>query len=510
MVKVMLLSFIAMACITSCKKRSENVSAAKRYEYDDSTCTSTMKFRNSGPFKSVTACRLAALASYGEQILTQTKDHDDVQNIATSRLFDIYGINQSDRAKVKIPGTTQLKEVYRITPTVGSLCFNDEESSNLYWDNWFVDKISGPKKQIEAIAEFIAEHHALLGGVNDGPFSFRQVEFCPADKLNAKMKYSQGKLEIGIPKDGRSFAFYNTAELKKMWDSGEIFSEAFKAEGMSNEVKEYLFGRNKNYEKIWQIMNPTGLVRTTFRSGLSSNAKAGIEKIRSSAASILKAEKSATGSGESDATAEVLSDNSDDISQFLESQLGVSTDAEAKGLKLTSNDNLKVGPLSVYNNHLNAQSLKLLKKIIETKKMGQFLKEWSCRLDNKILANQVSAIAQTAICRAVDSQMNVKYNLKNAFINIANFHNIDVCAGFSIGGLQDYVAPVVDPANARHKSDFNFEVEADGWLNVVTGDNVNVTALIEVGKQSVARTIQTKSFVDALEHTAANKTASCN
>lgn len=46
------------------------------------------------------------------------------------------------------------------------------------------------------------------------------------------------------------------------------------------------------------------------------------------------------------------------------------------------------------------------------------------------------------------------------------FHSINIFDGFSICGLQDWVAPVGDLATVRHKSDFNFGVEAGGYLGL--------------------------------------------
>lgn len=479
-------AFGIILSLSHCKSRQNESASAKRYEYDDGQCVAAMTF-DSKKYSSVTKCRLAALDAYGQAILSQTSDKDDVQNIASRRIFDVYGINASDRAAAKLPGVVSLKEAYSIGPTMGSLCFNDEESTNLYWENWFVDKISGPKKQIEAIAEFVAEHHALMGGTNGGAFSIRRIEFCPISVLKAKMTYSAGLLTIGLPKKLKSYTHYSANELKGMWDRGEFFLDESVQKTLPQQLREYLYGKNPIMTQLWQVLNPTGAVRSNLRMALHSGANETAINI-----------KKYFGKPWTHET----------IGSVLERLVGIKLVEQGKAVQLSPKTNTPEATQVVYKNVLTEKNLSDLTKVIEQNKFGTFLQEWTCQLDNRQTANEASAIAQAAICRAKNENVKIAYKLKNALVNVANFHHIDVCAAFSYGSTGQYIAPdAID--GVRDANTFSFEVEAEGTVNVVTGDLVNVTALTDLGKRSVAHTIETKGFVEALQSTLGETKSSC-
>ena len=81
---------------------------------------------------------------------------------------------------------------YRITPKQGGTCFSSSENpieSENFWNN----QVEPLRKQIEHVAEFLAQYHVDLDGQDPGPFGVKDVELCPITVTDGRNHAFNGK-----------------------------------------------------------------------------------------------------------------------------------------------------------------------------------------------------------------------------------------------------------------------------------------------------------------------------
>jgi hypothetical protein len=440
---LILVIMVAWSCRTT-----DSESDLDRVKYQDASS------KDIGPgkkFENWTEARLQALAEYGEQLLAATQDADDIQNQTNQRIREIYNLKKGDEAAFARLQVEKLKDVYTITPRRGSQCFSEEgDGRDLFYGGGatsvFVDSLTGPKKQVEAIAEFLGEYHALMGGKNSGIATIQRVEFCPDSVWKFKMAYKGGVLSIGLPHHTLSYGFYNSQQIMQMWDSGEFLQSSLPPD-VAKSAKTQI-------GMLWSLINPIGAFRIALRRGLLDRSVELAERIRG------WLNRKATVAGMM---------------------------PELQGL--------------VYEQILSAENRARLADLEKAGKSADLLRNWSCIANQPSSLNHVSAIAQAAICKAKQRNTTVKYDLKATLVNVANIHQIDVCAAFQVGTFDDRFLNQQPVQIVRENEEFRYEVNATGVVNVVTGDLINVTALMDIGHHATAKTLESLTFDRAIAAT---------
>ena len=441
-----LFSFIGLVSCTlpSCKSRTDDdnlkrvqLSTIRAEQLAKQKCESQSDKTNQN---------LCFLNEYGKALLSLKNDSDDISVIVETEL--------------KKRGITSFLPMssYAIGPKLGGACFSTG-SYPVEKETFWSDQIEPLRKQIEHVAEFLSQYHLDLNGMDPVVFAIKKVELCPITITSGKaMSFHGSTLTIGLPVKwtiSKNYGWYSYMDLRKMWDHGDFFEKTY---SIKNVVTDLFSGDETPV--IWQIANPVGMARNTLRQTLRSKGDNLVQ----------------------------------DLKKFSTIAKDTTPDNRFNSLKSV----FKLNPSSefVQSPFIPAVIEETNPKVKEIFNQGpakqrSFLDEWQCLAeelrDSSILGNA----AVGGLMESADS-VHIKYDIKAAWVAVANFHDIQV----------DFLTAFSEHKNfielpKQSSKDFNFEVNASGKVVVVTGDRVNVNAAVSILRYSLERSLHSESYFEA-------------
>jgi len=269
--------------------------------------------------------------------------------------------------------------------------------------------------QIAAAGEFIANFHISVLGQDVGAFQLREVEIRIARGWQKLFLFDSGKLLICLP-DGWGMPFFfrglSYLEMKRLWQQGNPIFPGLKA------------------KVLWQLINPIGYFRSNLRSSLRLAAEQ----------QVLVVDRILTRFGWKSPGESLPS-----ISDFKGAAIAYlrSTKANELGLNL----DLLLRERSETD---VAQLLALFQKYLaDPQQMEALIEAGSLSLQAEIMQER--------------SQVDIKMW---GFVNVGNYHRIDVAVSLSGGYLSKYIQ--VLPREVQVKA-----VQV-GFVNVYTIDDITV------------------------------------
>lgn len=287
-------------------------------------------------------------------------------------------------------------------------------------------------QQIDEIVYFIKDFQIGVLGQYNSLFHIYEVEFITGKKINQLFKLESGKLLIQIPYINLRFlnSRLSCQTIKNLWNQGKHFE------------------KNSPFYKYWWLFNPIG----EFRSNLRGMLLLAISK------KILKIDKILTECS--------FWEQSERKTQFLSHQIG-----DISNL----NHNLAAS-------QIHTAILAFLKATVNEEKLGvnleQILKEQDDATLVHLLAllknnltdpSQIDEIisAGVLILKEVMEEEESKVHVKMlGFVNVGNYHRIDVALSLSSGYLKQYIE-VLPRKTAINTTLF-------GFVNVYTIDDITV------------------------------------
>lgn len=440
---------VTTVLISGCKPRGDNSSSQfKRAQFAQAKAEESAQ-RQCQSASDATNRNICFLAAYARTLLSQTSDYDDISNQVKEKL-------EQKGIKKFLPMST-----YRITPKQGGTCFSSKSNpieSESFWNN----QVEPLRKQVEHVAEFLAQYHVDLDGQDPGAFGIKDVELCPITITDGrKMALHGSTLTLGLPLKGvisTTYGWYSFIELRKMWDGGEIFEQQY---SVKQSVVNLFVGQQTPF--VWQLGNPVGQVRNTLRQFLRTRGTdlvSRLEKLRSSPSQLSKEDH-----GKTIRTVMHLTESSPEAMQNYIPQV----------LKET-----KLG----------------LDEVLNAGKGADLISEWLCLVENSVSSSEISSAAVGGLMERSDST-NVKYDIKASWVAVANFHNINVDV---FGAFSQQSRFIESPKSSSQN--LNFQVKAEGRVVVVTGDQVNVSAAMNFLLSSVQRSLQSETLYRAVRNVA--------
>lgn len=446
---VVVVSTLIASFAASCKPRGEGGSSqVKRIQFTQTKAAESAQ-RKCQSASDVTSRNICFLSEYAKALLSQTSDYDDITNQVKEKLVQ-KGI------KTSLPMSS-----YRITPKQGGVCFNSEShpiESESFWNN----QVEPLRKQIEHVAEFLAQYHVDLDGQDPGPFGIKDVELCPITITDGrKISLHGSTLTIGLPVKGvisTTYGWYSFIELRKLWDSGEIFERHY---SVKQAVVDLFAGKQTPF--IWQLGNPVGQIRNTIRQFLRSKGQDLIQRLEK-----LRASPSRLSSVEQGKTIRAVMHLDESSPESKQNYIP---------------DVLK---------EVNVK----LDEVLGAGKASDLVAEWLCLVERAVSSPEISNAAIGGLMERSDST-NVKYDIKASWVAVANFHNINVDV---FGGFTNQSRFIESPKSSSQN--LNFQVKAEGKVVVVTGDQVNVSAAMNFLVESVQRSLQSETLYNAVRNVA--------
>lgn len=438
-----------VAVVSACKsRRDQDTSKAKRVQYTQAKAAESAQ-RKCQSLGDLTNKNICFLAEYGKALLSQTSDYDDISNQVKEKL-------EQKGIKKFLPMSS-----YRIAPKPGGTCFS-EKSNPIHSENFWNDQVEPIRKQIENVAEFLAQYHVDLDGQDPGAFGIKDVELCPITITDGRKVSLKGStLTIGLPVKGvisTTYGWYSFVELRKMWDAGDIFERSY---SIKQAAVDLFAGKQTPF--IWMVGNPVGQVRNSLRQFLRTKGSELIEKLEKLRAS--RADLPPEEQGKTIRTVMNLDDSSHDSKQNYIPE--ILTDAK---------------------NSLDG--------ILNTGKGKDLITEWLCLAEKSVNSSIISNAAIGGLVERSDTT-NVNYDIKASWVAVANFHNINVDV---LGAFSNQNRFIESPRSSNQS--LNYQVKAEGKVVVVTGDQVNVSAALNFLLASVQRSIQSDTLHHAVKNVA--------
>ncbi|NET05963.1 MAG: hypothetical protein F6K16_14935 [Symploca sp. SIO2B6] len=280
-------------------------------------------------------------------------------------------------------------------------------------------------QQIEVAADFIRDFQIGILGQRQGIFQLYEVEIAIDHYLRNTLIFEAGKLSIYIPYCQSRFLgrYLQDQELKKLWNRGKHLA------------------KDSPVRKIWWLFNPIGEFRSNLRASLVLAAQKqilGIDKLFLKFG-LTELSDSYTQPPENLAVDDKNSSFKDSVITFLKA----SVNEEKLGLDLElalkeQDDSKLVQLLNLYRKNLTNSTQ--MEELIET-----------------------SALSLQEVIHQEQSQVKIKMF---GFVNVGNYHRIDVELNLSSGYLKKYVEII--PRKAEVKA-IQF-----GFVNVYTIDDITV------------------------------------
>lgn len=316
------------------------------------------------------------------------------------------------RRQITLSKILKLEDAYKISFDIGNnISLNFLESQLL--------------KQIEVAADFIRDFQIGILGQRTGLFQLYEVEIAIDNQLRNTLVFAAGKLSIHIPYCQSRFLgrYLQDQELKKLWNLGKHLA------------------KNSPIRKLWWLFNPIGEFRSNLRTTLVLAAQKqilGIDKLvlKFGLADLSDSDAQPPGNMTVEQTSSSFKDS---VITFLKA----SVNEEKLGFNLelalqNQDDSTLVQLLSLYRENLTDSAQ--IEELIET-----------------------SALSLQEVIHEEQSKLNLKMF---GFVNVGNYHRIDVALNLSSGYLKKYIEIV--PRKTEIKA-LQF-----GFVNVYTIDDITV------------------------------------
>ncbi|NEO97532.1 MAG: hypothetical protein F6K58_02230 [Symploca sp. SIO2E9] len=280
-------------------------------------------------------------------------------------------------------------------------------------------------RQIEVAADFIRDFQIGILGQRTGIFQLYEIEIAIDHHLRKTLIFEAGKLSIYIPYCQSRFIgrYLQYQELKKLWNRGKHLA------------------KDSPIRKLWWLFNPIGEFRSNLRATLVLAAQKqilGIDKF------VLKFG---------------LADLSDSDAQPPEN---LTLDYKSSSFK----DNV----IAFLKASVNEEKLGLnLELALKDQDDSSLIKLLNLYRENLTDSAQIEELIETSALslQEVIHEEKSKVNLKMfGFVNVGNYHRIDVELNFSSGYLKKYVEIISRKAEVKA---IQF-----GFVNVYTIDDITV------------------------------------
>ena len=280
-------------------------------------------------------------------------------------------------------------------------------------------------KQIEAAGYFIRDFHIGILGQHNSIFQLYEVEIAIERHVSNSLSFESGKLFIQIPYWQINFFdhYLSYQELKKRWNQGEHLPSV------------------SPVRKVWWLFNPIGELRSNLRSMLLLAIQRqilGLDKLMLKLGLVDSTEGSSVSVTE-DGSQEKSRSLKESTVAFLkanvnEEKLGINLDLVLKN----QDEKTLVNLLGLYKDNLADPSQ--MEELIDT-----------------------GLLILQDVIQEEQSQVDIKMF---GFVNVGNYHRIDVALKVSAGYLRKYVELI--PRKAEVKA-VQF-----GFVNVYTIDDITV------------------------------------
>jgi len=308
-----------------------------------------------------------------------------------------------------------------------SVEFPDEAGCNP-WTNDLLGRDKTYKERLEAqavsAAAFLSDFHFRMLGSNISLFKLRKIKVCVGshDVSAPSIAYDRARFQLTLyigPKQAPNVPVlpirrnnlhpYTLDDLKEAWKNGDHFGKKYV-------VGDFFDARKNPVRVYWNFLNPIGEVRTALRDGIR------VAALKS--ASALRALKDSEGA------------------------VGL----KAKMLALLGDD-AAVGA---------ADAAKIL----------NVTEAWVAKLEKPEAAEEMAfAALSSGLEHAIESSKTSVKRKQWGFVNVENFHKIDV--SFSTGDVPQYRETVQVPDN------LDIDVTQVGFVNVSTTDRVEVDVALK-------------------------------
>jgi len=282
-------------------------------------------------------------------------------------------------------------------------------------DNLAVDRVRGGlEKQIDAIAQFLTTFHIGILGQPTRLMPLYEVELIVEKRRKLKLSFDLGTLTLYLPYGKLRSRYWNEADLKTAWHQGK-------------HLKNYY---PRSLRQLWWLFNPVGVFRFNLRSVVVLAIQKqilGIDRLLMQI-SAPEPEKQGNPSEFKSRAIAFLKQN------IREDKLGIDL-------------NIALNPYS------DRALLQILKQYKENLRDPQNLEE---------ILDAGSFILQDTLTKE-QSRINIKML---GFVNVGNYHRIDVELHLSFGYLRKYVQVI--PRQTEVKA---LQL---GFVNVYTIDDITV------------------------------------
>ncbi|NET84081.1 MAG: hypothetical protein F6J94_19825 [Moorea sp. SIO1F2] len=331
---------------------------------------------------------------------------------------DLEVIESLQRRKISISNIIPLEQVYKISVKIGkNIPFKSGKKLAL--------------QQMEAVGEFLQYFQISILGQPTSIFQLHEIEIKIDKIFTPGLTYEAGKLLISIPDSSLPFQsrYLSDQELKNQWNKGNHLS------------------KKSLSRKAWWLLNPIGEFRTNLRTVLWQAAQKqilGIDKLLLKFGLIDRYDRSEQSSAQP---------------SLLFNQ---NTQPQDQGFR--------EGAIALIKNSVNEEKLGIdLEVVLKDQDEATLGKLLGLFRQNLADAGQIEELIEAGaltLQQAVfheQSEIDIKMF---GFVNVGNYHRIDVSLNLSAGYLKKYVELI--PRKAVIKA-IQF-----GFVNVYTIDDITV------------------------------------
>lgn len=304
-------------------------------------------------------------------------------------------------------------------------------------------------RQIEAVAAFLRDFQIGVLGQRTTLFQLYEVEILIEKKTRFSLVYNAGKLIIYLPHWQVRWLdkYYTYPQLREAWDTGEHLSP------------------RSPLKTVWWLFNPLG----EFRSSLKATLMLAVQK-------------------------QVLG-----LDQLL-FRFGLLDVPEAdKKAENAIPKNFKQGVIRYLKTVVNEQTLGVdLEMILHQKgdrDLLKLLKQYQDTLTDPTHLEEIIDVASLSLREALREEQ-AKVDVKMlGFVNVGNYHRIDVDLKITVGYWRKYVEVIPRKTEIR-------AIQV-GFVNVYTVDDITVTPTFQQGVKidfetaALEKTLQDTGVLDA-------------
>lgn len=294
------------------------------------------------------------------------------------------------------------------------------------WTNGLLARDREYKERLEAqaavAAAFLSDFHFRMLGANVSLLKVRKIKVCTGGRGPAEptLSFDRARFELTLwigPKQPTPIEVpslrrnnlhpYSLEELKQGWKDGDAFGKKYV-------VGDFFDARKNPIRVYWKFLNPIGEVRTALRDGIRVAA--------------LKSAK---------AIADLRTDGAAGLREKMLDLL--ENDAEVKAA-----DDAKILTLA---------------------------EKWQGKLESPESSEEMAVAALSKSLQSAIESKNTTIKRKQwGFVNVENFHKIDV--SLTVGDIPQYREMITVPDN------LDIDVSQVGFVNVSTTDRVEVDVVL--------------------------------